>query len=661
MCGITGFFHYGGDQHGISIDILKKMTSMLFHRGPDEAGLYIDDTTGLGHTRLSIIDLSSGSQPICNEDKTKWIVFNGEIFNYVELRDLLIAKGHHFLTASDTEVIIHAYEEWGFGCVERFNGQFAFALWDKKKKELFIARDRVGIRPLHYMRLGDFFIFGSEIKSILTFPGVPRETDPITIEQIFSVWTPLPGRTMFKNISELKPGHYAIINRSGFYEHCYWKLPFFPSNDRIEKSPGAIVEDIRELLTDSIRLRLRADVPVGAYLSGGLDSSGITAFVASHFNADLKTFGVRFEENNFDEGNYQKLMVSRLNVDHSEIIATNKIIRDSFAKVIWHVEKPLLRTGPVPLYLLSRLVYDKKIKVVLTGEGADDFFGGYDIFKEALVRQFSIRYPESALRQQLFTRLYPDIFRNSLAKQSIKAFLSKQNACTSDPFFSHSVRWATTARIKEFFSDDFRSSIAAYDTQSDLRKMLPYDFGSYDLLSRAQYLESMLFLSNYLLSSQGDRVAMGNSIEIRFPFLDHRLIEYMGHVPSLWKILGLREKHLLKKLFKPYLPSDIIDRPKQPYRAPIQKSLFDPADCPSSGIYLDPSVISKTGIFNPDKVAMLLAKIRAGRTQSETDGMALAGIMSTQIFFDKFIYSDIRPAENHTFTVIADYRTPMKG
>lgn len=658
MCGITGFFHLGTQQHNISEVTLQKMTSMLYHRGPDEAGIYIDDFVGLGHARLSIIDLKGGSQPIHNEDQTVWIVFNGEIFNYVELRDILKDKGHHFSTTSDTEVIIHAYEEWGRDCVEKFNGQFAFAVWNNLKKELFLARDRLGIRPLHFIRFGDYFLFASEIKSLLSFPGVPKEVDPIAIDQVFSVWTPLPGRTMIKSISELKPGFSATINREGYTENCYWKLPFFPAADKTDKPPNAIVDDIRELLTDSIRLRLRADVPVGAYLSGGLDSSGITAFVAKNFNADVKTFGVRFEDEQFDEGNYQNLMVSHLNVDHAEVIATNQTIRETFAKVIWHAEKPLLRTGPVPLFLLSRLVYDNNIKVVLTGEGADEFFAGYDIFREALVRDFCFRCPESTSRQSLFARLHPDIFRNARAKLAIKTFLSRQNVDKNDPLYSHLVRWRTTARIKEFFSDDFKQTVENNDTLDDIRAMLPEEFSSFDTLSKAQYLETMLFLSNYLLSSQGDRVAMGNSIEIRFPFLDYRLIEYMGRVPSIWKILGVREKHLLKSLFSSYLPPDIINRPKQPYRAPIQKGLYD-AD--HTDLYLSSDALSSNGIFNHNKVSMLLAKIRAGRKGSETDGMALAGILSTQIFFNQFIGTSIQPAKNHIFSIIEDHRTCKKG
>jgi len=411
---------------------------------------------------------------------------------------------------------------------------------------------------------------------------------------------------------------------------------------------------------DSIRLRLRADVPVGAYLSGGLDSSGVIALVVNNFNADLKTFGIRFEEEAFDEGNYQHLIVSKLKTEHAEIIATNKIIRNSFEKVIWHVERPLLRTGPVPLYLLSRLVNDSQIKVVLTGEGADEFFGGYDIFREALVRKFYFRRPESSIRKALFTRLHPDIFRNSLAKQAIKTFLAQQNVDDTQ-LFSHIVRWRTTTRIKDFFSAEFCRSIDNYNTLDDLRKMLPSEYNSLDTLSKAQYLESMIFLSNYLLSSQGDRVAMGNSIEIRFPYLDHRLIEYMGYVPPVWKILGLREKHLLKKIYKTLLPDQIINRAKQPYRAPIQKSLFDPADSGLVDSLLDSSEIKHEGIFDASKVSILLSKIRAERSNSETEGMAFAGILSTRIFLKQYIYSSIKPIQKHHFRVIEDYRTGEKG
>jgi len=637
------------------------MTSMLYHRGPDEAGLYIDDRAGLGHTRLSIIDIAGGSQPIHNEDKNKWIIFNGEIFNYIELRNQLLKKGHRFITNTDTEVILHAFEEWGPTCVEMLNGQYTFAIWDRAKQELFLGRDRLGIRPLHYMQFGDFFLFASEIKAILAFPGVPREIDPVALDQIFSVWTTLPGRTMFKNVREIKPGCRAVVNRNGIFEEQYWNLPFYPSDSYIDKSPDDIVADVRELLLDSIRLRLRADVPVGAYLSGGLDSSGVIALVASNFNAGIKTFSIRFEEDAFDEGKYQHMMVTQLNTDHTEVIATNKHIRDSFAKVIWHVEKPLLRTGPVPLFLLSRLVYDSNIKVVLTGEGADEFFGGYDLFREALVRKFCFRQPGSTMRQELFTKLHPDIFRNTLAKQAIKNFLTQQRVDGADPLYSHLIRWKTTARIKEFFNGDFKQTIDKYDTLNELRNMLPASFSNFDTLSKAQYIESMLFMSNYLLSSQGDRVAMGNSIEIRFPYLDHRLIEYMGHVPPVWKILGLREKHILKKLYTPHIPFDIINRPKQPYRAPIQKSLFDPDDNGGLSTFLEPEAIKRDNIFDSNKVQMLLSKMRAGRTSGESDGMAYAGILSTQIFLEQYMHSKLEPIQIHNFSIIEDNRSVEKG
>jgi asparagine synthase (glutamine-hydrolysing) len=656
MCGITGFFYRGKGRHRIERETLEKMTSMLYHRGPDEAGLYIDDTAGLGHTRLSIIDLAGGSQPIHNEDKSLWIVFNGEIYNYIELREQLVEKGHLFTTTSDTEVIIHGYEEWGPSCVEKFNGQFAFALWNTRSHELFLGRDRLGVRPLHYMDFGDYFLFSSEIKSLFTFPGITKEIDPIALDQVFSLWTTIPGRTMFKNIRELRPGCWMKVTKDCFREEPYWSLPFYPKDSHWDKTPERMVDEIKELLIDSIRLRLRADVPVGAYLSGGLDSSGITALTSNTFNAHLKTFGIRFEEDRFDEGSYQSLMVEQLKTDHSEVLATNKGIGDVFPKIIWHAEKPLLRTGPAPLYLLSRLVYDSNIKVVLTGEGADEFFGGYDIFREAMVRKFCLRQPESMRRQELFTHLHPDIFRTAKAKKAIKSFLSQQLVKDDDPLYSHLVRWRTTARIKEFFSQDFRKSIGTYDVLDELRTTLPHDFSLLDTLGKAQYLESLIFLSNYLLSSQGDRVAMGNSIEIRFPYLDHRLLEYLGHVPSYWKILGLREKHLLKKLYAPMLPPQIIDRPKQPYRAPIQQSLCNTAGNNTIDELLDDPSIRHSDYFDTNKVKMLLAKIRAGNSTSETEGMAFAGILSTSLFMKQFFTTAIEPARHHRFTIIEDHR-----
>lgn len=632
MCGIAGIYNLR-EPRSILLDILKRMLGTIYYRGPDESGIYIDDWVGLGHARLSIIDLSSGTQPIHNEQKNLWIVCNGEIFNYPELRQDLLKKGHRFYTASDTEVLLHLYEEKGLSCLDDLNGQFAFAIWNSKDKELFLARDRVGIRPLHYTIQNDTIIFASEIKSIFASEIVKREIDPIALDQIFTFWTTLPGRTVFKNIKELPPGHYMKISHGQITITKYWDIPFCQEEEKLDWTSDEISEKIQELLYDAIRIRLRADVPVGAYLSGGLDSSGVTTLIAKKFNNKVRTFGIRFEEEDFDEGDYQRKMVSFLNVDHKDIWVTNEKIRTSFPEVLWHCEKPLLRTAPVPLFLLSNLVRQSGLKVVLTGEGGDEVFGGYNIFREDKVRRFWARQPESKFRFLLIRKLYPYIFKNPRMGDTLKHFFAQGLARTDDPLYSHLIRWENTSRIKFLFSGYLKSAIGSYNGYEELKKSLPETYNKGDYLSKAQYLEMYLFMSNYLLSSQGDRVAMAHSVEIRLPYLDHRIIEFMARVPSKWKISGLKEKYILKKSFQEILPESIINRPKQPYRAPISQSLLDEKN---QEMLLDQN-LENNQFFDLHGMRSLLRKFKTSGYSNEVDNMALAGILSTHIVYDQFI------------------------
>lgn len=657
MCGITGIYSLNGSGK-ISINTLKCMIGVLHHRGPDETGVYLDDHVGLAHARLSIIDLTGGSQPIHNEDHTLWIVYNGEVFNYPELKTQLQKKGHQFYTTTDTEVILHLFEETGPACLQELNGQFAFAIWDSKKKELFLARDRVGIRPLHYTVQNGSFYFASEIKSLFMAEEIHREIDPVALDQIFTFWTTLPGRTVFKNIQELKPGHYMRVSNGTISEYKYWDIPYYHREEQNSLSPGEISERILDLLQDATRIRLRADVPVGSYLSGGLDSSGITALIAKKFNKNVQTFGIRFEEAAFDEGEHQNNMVSFLDVKHHEMFANNEKIAGLFPPVIRHCEKPLLRTAPVPLFLLSNLVRETGLKVVLTGEGADEVFGGYNIFREALVRRFWARQPESEKRGSLIGRLYPHIFKDPRMKKSIHSFFAQGLEDTDNPLFSHLIRWKNTSRIKNFFSNDLKAGIGSYDGYEELKTNLPEDFSKRDCLAKAQFLEKAIFLSNYLLSSQGDRVAMAHSLEIRLPYLDYRLIDFMAKVPSTWKILGLNEKHILKKAFRKILPESITSRTKHPYRAPIQQSLCSKNMPDYVREMLSEEVIKKAGFFDPGKVSMLYKKVESGKSVSEVDGMALAGILSTMLMNSQFIenwsYSNT-PSVSHS--VFIDKRT----
>lgn len=637
MCGIAGIVKPGPKPE----QLLARMIAAMRHRGPDETGIYVDDRVAMGHARLSIIGLKDGTQPISNEDGTLWIVFNGEIFNYPELKTDLESKGHVIRTGTDTEILVHIYEEYGTGCLRHLNGQFAFAIWDSTSQELFLARDRIGIRPLHYCQAGERFLFASEIKALFLDPAVPREIDTQALSQVFTLWTTLTPKTVFKDIHELPPGHFMLLDKRGTARlEPFWHIPYYPPESREPASMEQAAEQLRELLLDAIRIRLRADVPVGAYLSGGLDSSIITSLISGNFNNNLRTFSIGFKNKDFDETPYQQIMVEHLGTDHSRLLIDNGDIRDNFPEVVRLCEKPILRTAPVPMYLLSRLVRENSFKVVLTGEGADEVFAGYNIFKEAKIRQFWSRNPASGFRPLLLERLYPYIFKNpARGRTYLRKFFAVTDGGAADPLFSHRIRWENTGKNITFFSRRVVEELGSSKPVTDVLSSLPMDFGDRDLLSRAQTLEMEIFLSNYLLSSQGDRVAMGNSLELRLPFLDFRVIDFAMKLPSHWKLKVLKEKFILKEAFGNLIPEAIVSRPKHPYRAPIRDVFFG---APGNGYaleYLSEASLEKTGYFDPKKTGHLVDRfIKDDRfVESETQNMAFIGILSTQILHDHYI------------------------
>ncbi len=635
MCGIAGKVSLAA-QGGLDPEGMGAMLGMLRHRGPDESGLYIDDCAMLGHTRLSIIGIRGGVQPIHNEDETLWIVFNGEIFNYLELKEELLKQGHRFYTNTDTEVILHLFEDLGPSSLFRLNGQFALAIWDSRRRRLFLARDRVGIRPLHYTVRDGSLIFASEIKALFTDRDIPRELDLEALHHVFTYWSTLPGETPFRGIRELEPGHFMVLADGRLTIEKYWDIPFLADGEAFDRPAADAAEELRALLLDAIRIRLRSDVPVGCYVSGGLDSTAIASLLVSNFDASVRTFGIRFEDALFDEGRFQDLVIGEIGTKHTIVEATDEKIGQAFPDVLWHCERPLLRTAPVPLYLLSRSVHDHGFKVVLTGEGADEVFGGYNIFRETKARHFIAREPHSAFRRQIFRKLYSYIFTDARQQALLPSFFSRGLDRLDDPFSSHHIRWQNTERSKMFFSADLLQAGNPERDSEQLTRLLPPKFAQWDPVAKAQYLEMRIFLGNYLLSSQGDRVAMANSVEIRMPYLDYRLVEFMGRVPSRLKIGGLQEKYLLKKAVRKDVPSAIWERPKHPYRAPVSGSLLHRGASPQIRENLAPEALKRTGLFDEKKVAMLCGKL-AKRGGSEVENMAIAGIASTQIIHDQFI------------------------
>jgi asparagine synthase (glutamine-hydrolysing) len=659
VCGIAGVFD--PLDRSLRPELLCRMLGAIRHRGPDEFGVYCFRkrplAVGLGSARLSIVDLLGGQQPIGNEDRSLWIVFNGEVFNCVELRAELADRGHRFTTRSDTEVVLHAFEQWGPQGFDRLNGQFAFAIWDENTEQLWLARDRCGVRPLFYTWQSGKLIFASEMKAILSHGGVAARFDPLALDQTFTFWSPLPPRTALEGIRTLPPGCWMSVNADGKVRvERYWRLEFPAAGQETSRGFQEAAGELRQLLEDAVRLRLRADVPVGAYLSGGLDSSVIAALVGRVSSNHLETFSIAFDDPAFDESHFQRQVAGFLGTRHHVVQCSYEDIGRVFPDVVWHCETPILRTAPAPMLLLSRLVRAHGFKVVLTGEGADEVLAGYDIFKEAKIRRFWARQPDSSWRPALLDRIYPDIGGlTNAAAVFRRAFFKRGLERSGLPGFSHELRWNNTSRIKRLFSKQLLASVDACDHPSDaLRECgghfldaleLPADFARWSPLAQAQCLEIKIFLAEYLLCSQGDRMAMAHSVEGRFPFLDHRVVAFCSQLPPSRKLHGLDEKHLLKRAVRDLVPEPIRQRVKRPYRAPITASFFPGGrQMDWMADALSPRALLDCGCFEPTVVAALVAKLRSSGTPSETDSMALAGVLSTQLFYQQFIAGYSAPA-----------------
>lgn len=639
MCGIAGIVKLDGI--AVERGPLERMIGAIRHRGPDATGVHLvaGGMAGLAHARLSIIDLATGQQPMSNADGSLWITFNGEIFNYLELRAELVRAGKVFVTRSDTEVILRMYETYGEACVTRFNGDWAFAIWDGRERKLFASRDRAGVRPFFFSETRGAFLFASEIKALLAQGDVDRSIDPVALDQVFTFWCPLSPRTLFEKVKELPPGHSMSLQQGNLRIWPYWHKAFGPPLEGITEADAA--GQLQDLLTDAARIRLRSDVPVGAYLSGGLDSSVVTALVHRHSGSRLRTFSVAFDNAEFDESAYQQQVVSALSTTHETVRCSQEDICRVFPEVVRHAEVPLLRTAPAPMYLLSRLVRDARFKVVLTGEGADEFLGGYDIFKEAKIRRFWSRQPHSQRRPMLLRRLYP--YLPNLQAQSDayrRSFFRVGAEDVHSPLFSHLPRWALTSQAKAFFSAELREACAKRDPYAEVQAALPSGYAAWSDLGRGQHLEASILLPGYILSSQGDRMAMAHSVEGRFPFLDHRVIEFASRLPDRLKLKVLEEKYLLKRAAGHLVPAAIVKRPKQPYRAPDASSFIDAQRQRARADYVDEMLaepaLKRTGLFNPIAVRKLYDKALRGQLIGAKDNMAFVGILSTQLLMHEF-------------------------
>ena len=448
MCGIAGGTKFYSPT-SIKNEVLVKMLGRIKHRGPDESGIYSSPDIAIGNVRLSIIDILSGQQPLSNASGDIWIAYNGEVFNYIELREELLNKGYKFKTQSDTEVIVLLYEEYGIDFINKLNGQFAIALWDKRTKELVLIRDRVGIRPLFYTQKNKELYFASEIKALAEHPDIETNISIKSLSQIYTFWTTITPGTAFENIYELPPGHYMICKKDSVRIEPYWQLNFPNQGQYANLNIDQAMEQFTEILADSVKIRLRADVPVAAYLSGGIDSTVTTSLIRDIVPDMLQTFSVGFADKDFDESSYQNLASEFYKTRHTGFKIKSSEIAEIFPQVVWHSEIPILRTSPAPMFSLSKKVRQSNIKVVITGEGADEMLAGYNIFKESKIRQFWAKQPSSKFRPLLLKKLYPYIPQISNANSTfLKFFFGYKLSETNSPVYSHILRWNNGNHVK---------------------------------------------------------------------------------------------------------------------------------------------------------------------------------------------------------------------
>lgn len=590
MCGICGFIRF---DKGVSEEdgrIIRKMNSKLLHRGPDARETLLFENIALGFTRLSIIGLDNGMQPLSNEDNSLLLVCNGEIFNYIELREQLIEKGHRFKTNTDIEVILHMYEEEGTGFLNKLNGQFAFALYDKRKKRLFCARDQLGIIPFYYTKKTGCFIFGSEIKAILEHPLAPREIDLIGLDQVFTFAGLISPRTMFKDIHSLENGHFLIVNEQGdIVDHEYWDL-VYPEGEVVPngKTEADYLKELEELFDTSINLRLRADVPSGLYISGGLDSSMIAMKVNQLAPGVTKeAFSIDFTDPLHSESKYQKLVAEASNSKLNQKVFLYEDISNRLKQSIYYSECPIKETYNTASMSLSESVRAKGIKVILSGEGADEFFAGYTGYRFDKMRKMKlIQNQSSEEEKKLRGRLWGN--DSFFYERNFLDFEKEKRALYSD-------------KVNESF-EEINCLNHPIINKERIRNR--------DILNTRAYVDYKIRLVDHLVSDHGDRMAMANSVEVRYPFLDKNLIEFSTNIPSEFKLRDYNEKYILKKMGSKFVPKSVIDREKFHFIAPGSPYLIQHNNGYINDL-LSFETIKRQGYFDP--VAIEVLKIKYGQ------------------------------------------------
>jgi asparagine synthase (glutamine-hydrolysing) len=624
---------------GMSVDSLGRMAASIRHRGPDGYGFFVGQRVGFANVRLSTVDIAGGAQPLTNEDGQIVVTHDGEIYNHPELRRELEQKGHVFRTRSDTEILVHGYEEWGgANLVKRLNGQFAFAIYDRNTETVFIARDRFGVRPLFYAQRNGEFYFGSEIKAILASGEVEASLDRRGVDEVLTFCAARPPRTPFAGIASLEPGTCGILKHGALWLYRYYEIDYPEAGTE----PVDVIEQLDEIMLRSVGMCLRADVPVGAYVSGGLDSSITASLAASGSPHTLRSFSITLDDPRFDESELQRHVAGDVGSIHAAAAIAHSTIAQSLPQILWHTETPLLRTSHVPMYHLAKLTRDSGIKVVLTGEGADELFLGCDLFKEVSVRRFCLRRPSSLGRQRLLDRLSPELMTDGRGGEFWRRFFLEAGA-PSDPLFSHLPRFLLNARAKEFYAPEFKSGLGGVDVLSELRGSLPVRYFGWSSLNQAAYLEMTTMLSPYLLSSHGDRMSMAHGVEGRFPFLDHRLFEFAAALPTGSRLRGFREKEVLRRWASRILPPRIEERRKPSYCSPDAPSFFGPSAPEWVSDHLTADALRRVGVFSPTSVGGLVRRCRAGLANGFRENQALVGVLSTQLWHHQFIERSVSP------------------
>jgi len=564
MCGITGIFEFERHQP-IPEAFVHRMNETIIHRGPDDEGIYTGPGVGLGFRRLSIIDVAGGHQPIANEDGTLWVMLNGEIYNYPELRKELDGRGHKFATRSDTETIVHLYEEYGEGCFARLRGMFAIALWDSRERKLLLARDRVGKKPLYYAANGRRILFGSELKSLLAADDLPRDIDREALSDYFSFgYVPSP-KTIYKSARKLRPGHYLVASANGLREVCYWDLCFGQTEDHSEED---WCERLRHELCEATRIRLMSEVPLGAFLSGGADSSSIVAMMAGLMKRPVTTCSIGFEEKEFDEAEYARRVAEQFHTDHYEQKIVPSAV-DIVNKLAWHYDEPFADSSAIPTYYVSA-VARQHVTVALGGDGGDENFAGYRRYRYDHLENRARSYAPLALRRAVFGPLgnaYPALAWAPRVFRAKATFQSLARAPLEGYFNSISIFRPTEK--PRLLSPDFRKTLGGYDSIDVLRQH--YDrAGTDDLLSRIQYVDVKTYLTDDILAKV-DRASMAVSLEVRAPLLDHHLMELAARMPSSLKLRGRTGKYIFKKAMSNLLPPEILHRRKQGFAVPLNR------------------------------------------------------------------------------------------